>query len=141
MLFILGLSSCGNSPEVNHEIKKQPMIFKYTNQEGRSEMKIIERTNEFIEVELTCIVKADNIKLEDLRIKCINIDPEGMNSMDFLDPSGEFNPGQIYDGENSVGKIRIFLPYEEVGKEIEYAGLEIIDKINPEKTIYSELLN
>jgi hypothetical protein len=116
------------------------MTFKNSDNDNQSEINIINRTDESIEIDFTCVVKSENIEVEKQRITCENIDPEGMNSMDLFDPSGEYNPGQVYDGETNIGVIRIFVPYEEEDTEIGYIGLEILDGDSNEKVKYKAIL-
>jgi hypothetical protein len=118
-----------NYAQQKHSIKsKKSMTFKYLDKATNCQVNILERNEDFIEVELTCIVDSLKIKIENQKLQCYNIDPEGLNSMDFFDPSGNFNPGQVFDGKKPFEMVRIFLPYEEVEIGIEYLGLFIVEK-------------
>lgn len=116
------------------------MTFKNSDQISKCEITILERNNEFIEIELTCIIDSLGIKIENQKIKCDNIHPEATYNMDMFDPSGDYNPGEVFDGKNPFEMIRIFLPEEEVDKEIEYVGLIIVDKDSEEKDLFETVL-
>lgn len=58
-----------------------------------------------------------------------DIDPEGKNSMDMFDPSGDFSPGKVFMKEGKDFKISIFIPYDSdanyIGIDLEYRKNEI----------------
>lgn len=51
-----------------------------------------------------------------------DIDPEGQNSMDLFDPSGEYNEGKVYMKQGKDYKVTIFIPYH---SDADYVGLEL----------------
>ncbi len=59
-------------------------------------------------------------------ITAINIDPEGLSGLEEFDPSGDFNPVQVYDSKFNGNIFRIVVPYETL-ENGGYIGFEIID--------------
>jgi len=101
-------------------------------------LQIIERNDEWIRISVSLIHHDKTINLVNQEVVCNNIDPEGMCSLDESDPSGEFNPVQIYDGELEQGTIRVIVPYE--GEDDNYAGLELLDKDDPSTVLFKAFL-
>jgi hypothetical protein len=73
-----------------------------------------------IEFELTHSDNNDPSKNFKLNGKAENIDPEGGADFDFLDPSGEGNPMELYVWEQDNKKLDIIIPLVTV----DYVGIE-----------------
>lgn len=137
LILILGFYSCKNKINEQPKTKNEPMTYRNSDHENELELTVFDRNDEFIEIELTCIISSLNIKIENQRFKCNNIDPAGGYNMDMFDPSGDYNPGEVYDGNKPFEMVRIFLPYEE---ELEYVGFFIVTKDSTEKDLFETIL-
>lgn len=135
LITALFLSSCGNVNQQN-----DTTILKSSSKSGFSEIHIVDRNDKKLEILLTCVVSKSNIKIEKQKLILDNIDPDGLNSMDVFDPSGDYNSGQVYDKTKGDFIIRIFIPYELKQEKVHYVGLKIIEKSKEQKNLFNSIL-
>lgn len=88
-----------------------------------------------IKMNLTHTDKQDSSKSFKFEGNLKNIDPEGLNEMDIFDPSGEYNPMELYDVKKEGKEITIVLP---LTKGENYIGLWIKNEKSEEK--YEKML-
>ncbi len=120
------ITSCVNS-------KKNKVTFEVQNEESQAEVAVLTKSDTSISIDLTCISKPKNINLKNVRLTCLNPNPMGVNSVNFLD-SEDDTPVQVYYGEYKGNRIRVILPYGNLNKKNSYLNLKVIsaDKENVE---------
>jgi len=100
------------------------MKFTTNNNDTQIELTINNENDDKLDVSLSIESKIDGFESYSGNFMASNIDPDGLSSLEEFDPSGEFNPVQVFDATLNGKVIYIIIPHEEM-EEGNYVGFEL----------------